>query len=294
MSDLKYGDDNLSKDEIETIFSKSNSQIVKMLNKRSVRKDPHHYFDSNKFTKTLHKEVANDPFKYSNNINPFLSIHQAYQYELLRGFGDAWKNGKELDWANIFSFIDKLINSNIFWKEAYNDEDYNFREWILGIICELIESGTRRDDHSFSSEYLPNAKSILLLIESKTKFIKVIESSLEITILNSSRGKLYDSLMNYCLRYARVYNEENKFESDIQFLFDSKLKNDKDLVFYYTIGKYIGNVIWLNKEWLFKNFNRIFSKEFGRSMVVYLEWIYVLFVNGLQRNLFDIKRKWSS
>jgi len=201
--------------------------------------------------------------KFTSNMKPFLNIPRIYQHALLWGLNEAWRSKKKLNWQIVFDYIFKLLTSGDFWNEEYNG--YNYRNWIISCIAELIEDGTKDDKHAFSPELLPEAEKILLILIEKTESDITDMGDLVTSVLNSAKGKIFSAIINYSLRYARLYKQasEERWVSSIKEDFTKRLNREIEpsLEFSVILGRYLANLYWLDKKWIIDNLNMIFPKE---------------------------------
>ena len=204
--------------------------------------------------------VLENPEKFTNNIKPFLNVPRIYQHALLWGLGGAWRSKKDINWQVVFDFIFKLIASEDFWNEEY--KGYNYRNWIISQIADLIEEGTKDDNHAFSPEFLPVAENILLILVEKTISDLPDMNDLVTSVLNSTKGKIFSAMVNYSLRYARLYKRENeeRWAENIKKEFTNRLNREieSSLEFSVILGEYLPNIYWLDKNWVIDNINKIF------------------------------------
>ena len=213
----------------------------------------------------VRKFVSNDPVKFATYLTPFLSVPRKYQYEFLRGFEEAWKNNKDFDWNELLPFMKKLIEDGSFWSEVNKEGKYNYCRWIVDTIADLIKEGTRNDKHAFSPCHLPIAESIILLLLNNVTSHMSNMNDLVTSVLNSSKGKVFMSAINYSLRYARLYCSDKKIKwvKSIKSDFTKRLDKlqEPGLEFSIVIGWYLTNLSYLDKRWVVSNFNRIFDLE---------------------------------
>jgi len=148
----------------------------------------------------------------------------------------------------VFDFIKNLITTDDFWDEKYSR--FNYRNWIISRIAELIEEGTKDDNRAFSPEFLPVAENILLILVEKT------------IVLNSTKEKIFSAMVNYSLRYARLYKRKNeeRWAENIKKEFTNRLNREieSSLEFSVILGEYLPNIYWLDKNWVIVNINKIF------------------------------------
>jgi len=72
-------------------------------------------------------------------------------------------------------------------------------------------------------------------------------------------------MINYSLRYARLYKRENeeRWVNSIKEDFTKRLNREIEpsLDFSVILGEYLANLYWLDKKWVTDNLNRIFPKD---------------------------------
>ena len=127
--------------------------------------------------------------------------------------------------------------------------------WIVGIIAELIQDGTRDDSWPFPEEHIGKAENIIFLL---LKNIKA-EEDREITdyvtyTLNTALGKTISALILLALRIARI-NDKKGIKSDIKWTSEYKNKYDeilsKKIIEGFTcLGRYLPNFYYLDKAWI--------------------------------------------
>lgn len=215
------------------------------------------------FADFLRDCVSEYPEKFTANIKPFLNIHRIYQHALLWGLNEAWRLGKELNWQIIFDFMFELITSDNFWNEEY--KGINYRDWIISRIAELIENGMKDNNHAFDPKFLPKAEEILLILVEKNKSDLHKTDDFIPFVLNSTKGKIFSAMINYSLRYARLYKKESeeRWINSIKQTFTKRLNRDieSSLEFSVILGKFLANFYWLDKNWVIENINKIFPKN---------------------------------
>ncbi len=216
-------------------------------------------------SRTLRSLVNENPYKFTNNIKPFLKVPRVYQQALLSGFHDLWRRQKDIDWEVILEFVLNIIENDSFWHEIYEEGSFNYRNWLISVISDLIKEGTQKDEHSFDPKLLPKTKKILLIFLNNTKSDLSESIDLVTAVLNSTKGRIFSALINYSLRYARIYkkNEENKWDETIQLEFSKRLDRELEPTFEFSVilGQYLSNIRYLNENWVNENINRIFPKE---------------------------------
>ena len=211
---------------------------------------------------TLTKCVAANPQRFINNLSPFQEVHNLYQSSLLQGFLEAWRDKKEFDWAALLEFIHRILSSEIFWIEQY-ETGFNYRNWVFSTAADLIEAGTKKDEHAFDAQLLPLAEEILLILAEKTQPNVSKLNDLLNDVLNSVRGKVFSAMVNYALRFARTHESERqacRWPQAIKADFTKRLERriEPSFEFSYTLGLYLPYLAYLDEKWVIDNINRIF------------------------------------
>lgn len=214
---------------------------------------------------TFRNCMSNNPDKFSSDLEPFLDVSRMYQHSLLMGLWEAWKTRKIFEWWEVLSFILRIIESDNFWEEAHEEDRCNYQNMIISRIAELINEGTKDDSHAFNPDFLSEAEKILLILASKTKTSLPETGDLITSVLNSTRGTIFVAMVNYSLRYARLYKRDqtDRWVDSIMRDFEKRLNREYEpsLEFSVVIGKYLPNLYYLNKEWVIDNINKIFLKD---------------------------------
>jgi hypothetical protein len=213
--------------------------------------------------------IKKHPDKISKEIEKFENMDYIYKYNLIYGFKKAWEEHEKFDWGKVFDFISHLLNDDFFASK----EQYAL--WLRGEIANLIQEGTKDDSNAFDKKYLKNAKEILFkLIGNMEDDEDDLNDDLVTLTLNSNNGKIFHALLNYTLRYGRL-NSSNaiKWEEDIKSFFTKELeeKNNHSKSVFTILGNYLPNLIFLDKDWVETNFNKIFPLENDKLWEISIE-----------------------
>lgn len=253
---------NVSLIDKNELLKKSNSELAQYLKDfkgAGKWKEP----DREDLSEAFRDCVTNHPEHYSTDLDPFLGVDRMYQYALIRGLQEAWRANKDFAWGDILQFILKMITPEDFWKETIEPEKrYGYRAQIVSQIADLIEEGTKDDRHPFNSSLLPVAEEILLILGKKTKFQIEEDNGFMYLALNSPRGQILSSMVIYSLRCSRLSGKASeRWAKPIKQYFDDLLSgtNQPPIEFYVTLGRYLPNLYYLDKEWVVSKVNQIFS-----------------------------------
>jgi len=137
---------------------------------------------------------------------------------------------------------------------------------MVSEMADLLIEGTRDDSRAFKAEYLPVAEELILAMLGKTQTDLHNSDDLLFDVLNSARGRLLSALVNYSLRVARLNEDREatvRWPENVKTEFTRRLDRtvEPDLKFSVTLGRYLPNLYYLDKEWLEGNVNRIFPKD---------------------------------
>lgn len=223
------------------------------------------------FADVLSLAVQKEPEFFLEDIDIFLKLKTPYQYGLFSGLKNA-KLGQVLSgWDRALDLCRKIVDDSSFWQES-GDKEESFdrpnREWVLGAICDLLDIGVKTDETAFDPALLPKARSIINTILDKTKPDKDVKIQDAMSYaLNTTRGRCLGVLFNFALRSARVADKEKgsheQLWQDLQPIFDRELEKCKNDNYEFSThcGAYLPNLLYLSKDWLLNNIDKIFPAE---------------------------------
>ena len=182
----------------------------------------------------------------------------------MSGLLDAWRDKREFNWRALLEFIYEILLSEQFWTES-SEEPCNYRNWIISTLADLVSEGTRDDKHAFDAQLLPLAEKILMILIEKAEPSVSISKDLRFSVLNSVRGSVFLAMVHYALRYARINNpkQEIRWSQTIREDFTKRLDRnvESSFEFSFTLGNYLPNLLYLDKEWVVDNIDRIFPRQ---------------------------------
>ncbi|MDD5703475.1 MAG: toll/interleukin-1 receptor domain-containing protein [Dehalococcoidales bacterium] len=213
----------------------------------------------------LFKAVRTNPEKFYVDLHPFVQIPIDYQYRIIGGFRKAWEEKTDLDWEKIVSFCTKIVMTKEFWVSPEKNGDGNRRGIIISEIADLVTDGTKDDSRAFPSNLLPQAEELLLVLLTRTESKLERPDDLLFEVLNSAKGRVLTALVNYSLRVARLggLTANPKWAGRVKDEFARRLDRtvEPDLRFLLTLGRYLPNLYYLDKQWVESNINQIFPKD---------------------------------
>jgi len=261
---------------VATLLQKNNTEIAAYLS--SYKEDERKWRGPSRegLEDAFFQAVKSNPTKFDADLEPFTTVPLNYQCELIRGLRHAWVAKKEINWGNVLELCRQVSLTKEFWDKPYQEGEYNYRNRLVSEMADLLIEGTRDDSRAFKAEYLPVAEELILAMLGKTQTDLHNSDDLLFDVLNSARGRLLSALVNYSLRTARLNEDKKadvKWPEKIRTEFTRRLDRtvEPDLKFSLTLGRYLPNLYYLDKEWVQLNINRIFPKESGEHWQAAME-----------------------
>ena len=250
---------------VDVLSGMSNAQIAEFLNdfKQDGIVGPSKPSEEG-LREVLEEYVATNPQQFTDDLHPFYRVQLQYQYSLLQGFLKAWRDQKKFNWTPLLEFIHHILTSKRFGVDEHKT-GFNYTDWMLSTTAELITLGTVDDNNAFDVHLLPLAEKTLLVLAEKVESDRETDADTSITVLNSTPGKVFSAMVDYALRFART----NKTESEIRWSpaikagFTKRLDHtfESSFEFSFTLGAYLPNLMYLDKEWVVGNIDRIFPQQ---------------------------------
>ncbi len=233
------------------LLNQSNKEIAEYLNSQG---DP----------ESFRIDVKRNPKKFSNDMNPFLTISREMQHALLSGLYDAWRSNDDFAWDELLYFILTLIKDEAFWKKETERSDVN--DWIVRKAAELIEIGTKNDAHSFDDSLLPLAEEILTVLVEKDESVLSITTDLVNSVLNSTKGAIFSAMIYYSLRYAHI-KKNGKLNETVKMHFEKRIdEGTLQLELFETLGLYLITIYYhLEQDWVKEKINLILPKNHEKN-----------------------------
>ncbi|MEI6287447.1 MAG: hypothetical protein WCP79_13150 [Bacillota bacterium] len=154
--------------------------------------------------------VAQDSFKFTDEIENYFKIPNYYLGKLVRGLKEAWNKNIDIDWKQVFTLADWFFSrEKADMTDGYSAHPRTGSEKEIGFIREiidLIEDGCKNDAHSFGTEYFERVER---LYENVLPFVSgepSIGKSNDILTyaLNSTFGRMVLVYIKFSLHKKRV------------------------------------------------------------------------------------------
>ena len=271
---------------VEVLSDMSNAQVAEYLVKFKEENSSLSASTERGLAEAFEECVKTDPQRFTTELQLFQDARALYQHSVLSGFLTAWRDKKEFDWAPLLKFIHQILSSERFWDEQY-ETGINYRDWVLSAIADSVAAGTEDDDHAFNTELLPLAEDILLVLAEKVEVESPVIATrngvssvdLPATFFNSVKCRVFTAMMNYALRHARTskIEEDSRWSLEIKESFTKKLdrKTEPFVGYSFAFGAYLPNLLYLDKEWVIENIDKIFYQEDEYQwFVTFLGYLY--------------------
>jgi len=206
--------------------------------------------------------VKENPQKISDEIKLFYEAGYIYVYRMLRGFLDAWKSNRDIDWEKILNFYEDYIKRPGFLEEALkaqgSDSGGGKYIWMLEALCDLIEEGSHNDERTFDEKYFPQVERLYSLMLEKPKGETQPDTQRDAVTyaLNTTLGKLIRSYIIFSLHAARLNKAPEKDWGKDKY--DKFF--DKGIEAYIWFGMFFPNMNYLDKEWAKQKAGQLKSK----------------------------------
>jgi len=232
--------------------------------------------------------VASNPEKFISELEMFLNIPSLYQHALLWGFLKAWESGHDIDWIEVFNFIENLLDSKDFW--IGRSKLINYENWIISRIAEIIENISKRENFCLSEELSTKIEKILLTLIENTESVLEGKEDLITAVLNSPKGKVVSAVIDYSLRCMK--ERKTKRLQTIKGEFSRRLnrKFEPSLEFSVVLGERLLDLYRIDKNWVIENINKIFPKDDEQHWKAAFTG-YLFFTRVIYRSIYNLLKE---
>ena len=260
---IKVGYEEISMMTVAELSEMSNAEIAQYLNDFQEKQ---YWADStpHRLLEALRECVKANPQRFTDDLQPFQGVPYQYQHSILSKLLDAWRDKREIDWGALTEFIHQIVSSEQFWNEQ-SKEPFNHQDSVISIVADLVVEGTRDDKYAFDPQLLPIAEKILMILVEKAEPSMSTSGDSRFIVLDSVMSSVFSAMVHYALRYVRINNakQEIRWPQVIREDFTKRLDRsvESSLEFSFTLGNYLPNLLYLDKEWVVDNIDRIFPQQ---------------------------------
>jgi hypothetical protein len=232
--------------------------------------------------------VGAAPPVFLDRLPQFLDAKREYQYAVIAGFKklwDAW-DGKQQGlpwndiWPKLLDFFEALLTDEDFWTSETAQEPAlsPSRLWIPPVISEFLRAGTRSDDKAYAPDLLPRTLPLVRILLAKSEPQDEVAAGDALNrAINTAKGKAIEALLDHALRSCRLSDQAKNSHADawqeLQPLFDAQLAQCLNANFEFSAlaGAYIGNLHYMNADWVHANFKKIFPVDYPANCLSALD-----------------------
>ncbi|MFD2966294.1 hypothetical protein [Sphingobacterium bambusae] len=219
----------------------------------------------------------------------FVALPVRFIYSFMSGLRSVIEKSTSLIAGEVLPFIDTILEKRHDLWDVTSDE--REKSNAVGMIASLINSVFENKECKLTGEHISSAIEILIKLE--TNYIIEFEwlnNDPIMDITNSTRGKIYDALINASIKRVGLQNGPPAWDQSVKSLFTERLVSScKIAEFYWCLGFYIPQISYLDMDWLKMNRHEMLKYREGKykNPVFYG---YLLFSQQLYKNLYDLLR----
>ena len=254
--------------------------------------------------KAFEETVKAEPLKFYDHLLRFVTLEIAYIHPIISAYNDLWNDKQNLPWDDIWRellrFISNVVEQERFWSDENAVPTHDFvanRHWVVSVISRLLQAGTKSDDHAMDASLHGEVATILQTIlanEEGDEFS--IDSDAVSIAINSPRGQCLEALINFALRECRLEDAANggvhgaAWERVVGLFDDESIRSDEgEYEFVTLLVNYLPNFLYMSREWVLRNFSRIF--DHGSR----LKWACAVqgyaYVNVVDREIYEFLKR---
>ena len=221
--------------------------------------------DKEGLSSTLQAAVKDDPGKFTDELDAFISADYYYLNSMFRGLRDAWNAGTEISWKDIFDFIIKYFSKDkdIILSEALNaqgnDSGKGRYMWLIESIVDLISDASKNDLRLFPQEYFSDVEQIFDLIIPLLEGEKHPDTQRDALTyaLNTTLGRTIMAYISFSLRVKRTPGKKtaqwghDKFDRFLPIGIDG----------YIWFGCYLPQMKYLDDKYVIKTIDSLSKKN---------------------------------
>lgn len=231
-------------------------------------------------SRVLATEITNNPAKWSGSLAFFKELDPTYVRSVFSGHRDALRQKKLFDWKPLLNLCLAILTKPIELKGRKpsgfyaDDPDWN---WSRNTIAELIIEGLDTEDGKIPLELKDEVWKIIETLThdphpTPAEEAKQLESDRDpLTIaINSTRGDAIQAVIRYGIWLKNLTPEDERKDwnlaknaPEVMKVLNDHLDTaiDPSSGIRALYGERLGNLCWLDMEWVKANIQRIFPEE---------------------------------
>ncbi|MEH2505431.1 hypothetical protein V1290_004242 [Bradyrhizobium sp. AZCC 1578] len=217
-----------------------------------------------------------------NSPNPFLailaSLHEAklpFRHAIIAGFKRLFElsdqSKQEFDWdaawPKLINYFTESVDDLILQPDNQSDNPDRTpsRGWMVTLIADFLQAGTKVDKSAYAPELLPQGWMIITKLLARAPEDDKANLTDPMThALNTEKGRLICAMYNHALRVCRVAKQKGlPIEvawHNLQDAFDTEISKCREANFDFSTlsASYIGNLEFMSHNWLAANVAKLF------------------------------------
>jgi len=186
----------------------------------------------------LQAAVVGAPNEFLPLLGTFHAARPEFQYALLNGFkqllGPNEPAKSELHWPTawpkLMVYFTQSVKDRNFWTEPSSEHPNMIpsRDWIVSLIADFLQTGTRDEEKGYPAELLPQGLEIIRSLLARVRSSGPPQSNDPMThAINTSKGRVIEALINHALTVCRRAYQGGESVADVwatvSGLFDAEL-----------------------------------------------------------------------
>ena len=220
----------------------------------------------------LERAVAAAPVQFVDVLRQFLQAPRRYQHALVNGFLKLWREPKASAtpsdwnriWNSMFDFLEQLLKDPQFWNTADTNGSEGALSSLSKVIADLLHDGTRDDQHAYPESLLPRGWSLIQILVEHGEAVNAPSDDPMTQAINSSKGRALEAAFSHILRRCRIADQTTGSHAttwaEMREFMNQELAQCVDANFEFSTlcGAYLGNLEYIDEDWLKTNIKEIF------------------------------------
>lgn len=232
---------------------------------------------------TLELLIEDSPTEFVDNIELLLKIDPYYIYHLFLGLKKSSNEKMTFSWHDFLASILNHIKNDFKWQN--NEESYSYSHAYLKEFFSFLADKIRDDSSGIELSLAPIIEEILIYSLSNYEIKDNVDRDDVVTLsINTLPGLLQEAAIIYLLWIARTTKKDHgvRWSDNFKDIFTKKLIfPERDREFSATLGKFFRNILYLDSNWTWDNFdkilpedNELFWKDTMSALLFYMNNVY--------------------
>jgi len=214
------------------------------------------------------KELINTKYDdFVNDLDNFINLEDIYLVEIIRHFKNEVNEDDKTKLLRALEFCEQVVQKR---KDLFETSFSNTLDELNRFLTEITRSNEIvTNDQEFEKIEGVILEQLTLIKNDKSK-ISDTKSYLTRAI-NTHKGKVLETLINYALLRCRLADKEKKGHSEtwneLEKYFNKELKQDRiNYVTTAIYAKYLPNLLYLSNSWVEQNLSILFNLKNERKL----------------------------